>query len=68
MKVHNIRINETEKKLSKLKNEFRDLYYNNTEIKDTVGIINLKENANITKITQQKDRPIPILLQDHDKN
>ena len=37
------------------------MFYNNTEIKDTVVKLNLKENANII---QQKRRPIPIHLQD----
>ena len=37
------------------------MLYNNTEIKDTVVKINLKENANII---QQNGRPIPIHLQD----
>ena len=61
IKIHNIRMNENKKKILRLKNEFKDMFYNNTEIKDTVVKINLKENAN--KI-QQKRRPIPFHLQD----
>ena len=61
IKIHNIRMDENDKRIVKLKNEFKYLLYNNTEIKDTVVKINLKENANII---QQKGRPIPILLQD----
>ena len=61
IKIHNIRMNENDKRTLKLKNEFKDLFYNNTEIKDTIVKINLKENANII---QQKGRPIPIHLQD----
>ena len=60
-KIHNIKLDETEKKILKLKNEFKDLFYNNTEIKNLSVKINLKEDA---KIIQQKDRPIPIHLQD----
>ena len=33
-KLHNIKQDETEKKILKLKNEFKDLFYNNTEIKN----------------------------------
>ena len=61
IKIHNIRMDENDKRILKLKNEFKDLFYNNTEIKDTIVKINLKENANII---QQKGRPIPIHLQD----
>ena len=61
IKIHIIRMDENEKKILKLKNEFNDLFYNNAGIKDTVVNINLKENANII---QQKGRPIPIHLQD----
>ena len=61
IKIHHIKMDDNEKRILKLKNEFKDLFYNNTEIKDTVVKINLKENANII---QQKGRPIPIHLQD----
>ena len=61
IKIHNIRMDKNDKRILKLKNEFNDLFYNNTEIKDTVVKINLKETANII---QQKGRPIPIHLQD----
>ena len=59
IKIHNIRMDENDRRVLKLKKEFKDLFYNNTEIKDTVVKINLKENANII---QQKGRPIPIHL------
>ena len=58
IKIHNIKLDETEKKFE-LKNEYKDLFYNNTEIKNLR--INLKEDA---KIIQQKGRPRPIHLQD----
>ena len=61
IKTHNIRMDENDKRILKLKNEFKDLFYNNTEIKDTIVKINLKGNANII---QQKGRPIEIHLQD----
>ena len=60
IKIHNIKMDETEKKILKLKNEFKDLFYNNTEIKDLEVKIDLKEDA---KIIQQKVRPVPIHLQ-----
>ena len=51
MKIHNIKLDETEKKILKLKNEFKDLFYNNSEIKNFSVKINLKEDA---KEIQQK--------------
>ena len=59
-KIHNIKLDETEKKFLKLKNEFKDLFYNNTEIKNLSVKINLKEDV---KIIQQKGRPISTHLQ-----
>ena len=61
IKIHNIKLDETEKKILKLKNEFKDLIYKNTELKNLSVKINLKEDA---KILQQKGRSIPIHLQD----
>ena len=61
IKIHNIKLDETKKKILKLKNEFKDIFYNKTEIKNLSVKINLKEDA---KIIQQKGRPIPIHLQD----
>ena len=58
--IHNIKMDETEKKILKLKNEIKDLFYNNTEIKDLEVKIDLKKDA---KIIQQKGRPVPIHLQ-----
>ena len=59
-KLHNIRLDESEKKLLKLKNEIEDLIFNNDEIKDLVVKVSLKVNPNII---QQKGLPIPIHLQ-----
>ena len=59
VKIHNIGMGETEKKIVNLKNEFKDLLYINNEIKDLVVKINLEEDANII---QQTGRPIPIHL------
>ena len=53
-------MDETEKKILKLKNEYKDLFYNNTEIKDLEVKIDLKEDA---KIIQQKGRSVPLHLQ-----
>ena len=60
IKIHNIKMDETEKKILKLKNEFKDLFYNNTKIKELEVKIDLKDDA---KIIQQKGRPVPIHLQ-----
>ena len=61
IKISNVKLDETEKKTLKLKNEFKDLFYNNFETKNLSVEINLKVDA---KIIQQKGRPIPIHLQD----
>ena len=61
IKIHHIRMDEYEKRILKLKNKFKDFFYNNTETKNTVVKIIQKENAHII---QQKRRPIPIHLQD----
>ena len=60
-KIQNIKLDETQKKILKLKNEFKDLFYNNTEINNLSVKINLKEDA---KILQQRGRPVPIHLQE----
>ena len=65
VKIHNIKLDETQKKILKLKNEFKDLFYNNTEIKNLSVKINLKADA---KIIQQKGRPVPIHLQEQVAN
>ena len=57
VKIHNIKMDETGKKMLKLKNEFKDLFYNNTEIKDLQVKFDLKEDP---KIIQQKGKPLPI--------
>ena len=61
IQIHNVKMDDTERKTVQLKNEFRDLFYNNKETKDLSLKINLKEGAHII---QQKGRPIPIHLQE----
>ena len=61
IKIHNIKMDENEKRILKLKNDLKDLFYSNTEMKETVVKINLNENANMI---QQKGKPIPLHLQD----
>ena len=56
-------MDDTETKILKLKNEFKDQIYNNTEIKNFSVKINLIEDA---KIIQQKGRSTPIYLQDQE--
>ena len=61
IQIHNIQPGGIKEKIADLKNEFKDLFYNNNEIKDLSVKINLKEGA---QIIQQKMRLIPIYLQD----
>ena len=61
IQIHNIRSDNTERKIIKLQNDFKDLFYNNKEIRNLSVKINLKTGA---QIIQQKGRPIPIHLQD----
>ena len=61
IKIHNINLDDTEKRILKLKIEFKNLFCNNTKIKNLSVKINVKEDASII---QQKGRPIPIHLQD----
>ena len=61
IQTHNIILDNTERKIIKLQNDFKDLFYNNKEIKNLSVKMNLKTGA---QIIQQKGRPIPIHLQD----
>ena len=61
IQIHNINLDNTERKIIKLQNDFKDLFYNNKEIKNLSVKINLKTGA---QIIQQKGPPIPIHLQD----
>ena len=61
IQIHNLNLDSTEIKLIKLQNDFKDLIYNNKEIKNLSVKINIKTGA---QIIQQKGRPIPIHLQD----
>ena len=59
--IHDIMLDNMDKKIIKLQNDFKDLSYNNKEIKKPLIKVHLKEGA---QIIQQKGRPIPIHLQD----
>ena len=61
IQIHNIKLHNMDKKIIKLQNDFKDLFYNNKEIKNLSVKIQIKEGA---QIIQQKGRPIPIHLQD----
>ena len=61
IQIHNIKLDNMDKKIIKLENDFKDLFYNNKEIKNLSVKIQLKEGA---QIIQQKGRPIPIHLHD----
>ena len=47
IKIHKIRLDESERKYIKLNNECNDLFYKKNAIKDLVVKVNLKEDANI---------------------
>ena len=61
IQIHNKKLDNMDKKMIKLHNDFKDLFNNNKEIKNLSVKIQLKEGA---QIIQQKRRPIPIHLQD----
>ena len=61
IRIHNIKLGNMDKKIMKLQNVFKDLIYNNKEIKNLSVKEQLKEGA---QIIQQKRRPIPIHTQD----
>ena len=61
IQIYNIKLDNTDKKIIKLQNDFEDLFYNNQEIKNLSVKVQLKEGA---QIIQQKRRPSPIHLQD----
>ena len=54
-------MDNTERKIIKLQNDFKELFYNNKEIKKLSVKMNIKTGA---QIIQQKGRPVPIHLQD----
>ena len=59
--IRNIKLDSTEKRIIKLQNNFKAVFYNNQKIKNLSVDISLKEGA---QIFQQKERPIPIHLQE----
>ena len=71
IQIHNIKLDNTRRRIIKLQNHFKGLFYNNrtttnikkmsTTIKNLSVKINVKAGA---QIIQQKGRPIPIHLQD----
>ena len=60
IQIHNIKLDNTDKKIIKLQNDFKDLFFNNKEMKNLSVNVELKEGA---QIIQQKGRPIPKHLQ-----
>ena len=61
IQIHNVKLDDTERIPDSLKNEFKDLFYNNKKIKDLSVKVNLKKGA---QMIQQKGRPIPIHLRE----
>ena len=61
IQIHNIELDNTERRIINLQNDFKDLFYNNKEFKNLLVKIKLKTGA---QIIQQKGQPIPIHLQD----
>ena len=62
IKTHDVKLDDTGKKTDQLKNEFKDLFYNNKEINDLSVKINLKEV--VAQLIHQKGRPIPMHIQE----
>ena len=61
VQIHNIKLDNMDKKKLKLQNDFKDLFYKNIDIKNLSVKVHVKDGA---QIVQQKGRPIPIHLQD----
>ena len=61
IQIQNLKLDNTDKKIIKLQNDFNDFFYNNKEIKNLSVKVQLREGA---QIIQQKGRPIPIHSQD----
>ena len=62
IQTHNINLDNTERKIIKLQNDFKHLFIlQQQRDKESLGEMNLKTGA---QIIQQKGRPIPIHLQD----
>ena len=61
IQIHCIKLDNMDKKIIKLQNDFKDLFYNSKEIKNLSAKVQLKEGA---QLIQQKERPIPIDLED----
>ena len=47
IQIHNIQLDETETETIEFKNEFKDLFYNNREMKDLSITMKLKDGAQI---------------------
>ena len=45
IQIHNVKMDDNERKAAQLKNEFKDLFYNNKNIKDLSVKINLNKGA-----------------------
>ena len=60
IQIHNKKLGDTTKKQTHLKHQFKDVFYNNKEIKDLSIKIKIKEGA---QVIQQIGRLIPIHLQ-----
>ena len=61
IQIHNIKLDNIDKRIKELQNDLKDLFYNYKEIKNLPVKVNSKERA---QSIQQKGRPIPIHLQD----
>ena len=61
IQIDKIKLDNMDKKIIKLQNDFKDLFYNNKEIKNLSVKVHLKDGA---QIIQQIGRPIPIHMQD----
>ena len=61
IQIHNIKLDNMDKKMIKLQDDFKGLFHNNKKIKNISVKVHLKDGA---QIIHQKGRPVPIHLQD----
>ena len=57
IKIHYVKLDNTEKRIINLQNDFKDIFYNKQKDEKISVILNLKAGG---QIIQQKVRPIPI--------
>ena len=56
IQIHNIKLDNTDKKILKLQNDFKDLFYNNEEIKNLSVKVQLEEGAQIKQQNEDQSQ------------